>query len=201
MLLSDAPRTPDDPDYIEFDKVKTDADAVLHVYYHRVGLYSGRFSTDYLPRVNIGATLYSTERKEELYGEHLYYGVDARAGKDWSVTSDPRYAWPSFEAVMEKSDRDRRGVQGGWPPARRPLDVAPARQPQLTGSTRGVYRPPEAPGAAQDASRGSGSAGARSRHSVSHTGQSWPPGAVNTRPGGSAASSRRSLAAKRSLRP
>ncbi|NUZ04726.1 hypothetical protein [Piscinibacter koreensis] len=104
VLLTDVPRKPDDPDYIEYEKVKTDADAVLHVYYHRVGLYSGRFSIDYLPRVNIGATLYSTQRKEELYGEYLYYGVDAREGKDWAVVADPRYAWPSFDVVMEKSE-------------------------------------------------------------------------------------------------
>jgi len=82
--------------------VDTDADAILQVYFDNVGLFSSSFSTDYLPRVDIRATLYSPQRKDELYDETLYYGVDADAGESTSIAADPKLAYPSFDNVMTR---------------------------------------------------------------------------------------------------
>ena len=89
-----------DPDNIDLDKIKTDADAVLYVTVDDFGLFSSRFSPDYLPRVNMRATLHSTRRDDDFYYETLYYGVDAHPGKSYSIDADRAFAYPSFDAVM-----------------------------------------------------------------------------------------------------
>jgi len=102
VLLDNIPRPVDDPEDIELAKIDTDAEAILQVYFDNVGLLSSSFSTDYLPRVDIRATLYSPQRKDELYDETLYYGVDASAGEPTSIAADPTFAYPSFENVMTR---------------------------------------------------------------------------------------------------
>jgi len=61
-ILSDVKRPPDDPDNIDYDKLSTAADAILHLKIDEVGLYSSHTSTDYLPRVNISAKLFVKAR-------------------------------------------------------------------------------------------------------------------------------------------
>ena len=89
-----------DPDNIDLDKLGTDADAVLYVQIDDFGMFSSRFSPDYLPRVNMRATLHSTRRDDDFYDETMYYGVDEHPGKSYSVNADPAFAYPSFDAVM-----------------------------------------------------------------------------------------------------
>ncbi|HSB97870.1 MAG TPA: hypothetical protein VLC91_15525 [Spongiibacteraceae bacterium] len=100
VLLDNVNRPVEDPEDIELAKIDTDAEAILQVYFDNVGLFSSSFSTDYLPRVDIRATLYSPQRKDELYDETLNYGVDASAGEPTSIVANPKFAYPSFDNVM-----------------------------------------------------------------------------------------------------
>jgi len=102
VILAGVPRPVDNPEDVDYEKIKIDADAVLHVYFDDVGLFSGLASTDYLPRVNVRVRLHSTKRDEDLYDETLCYGVDARTGKAWAIAADPRFAYPSFDNVMAR---------------------------------------------------------------------------------------------------
>lgn len=102
VVLDGIARPPNDPEDIDLGKIATDADAVLQVYFDDVGLFSSRFSTDYLPRVNVRATLHSTRRDEDFYDDTICYGVDARSGKAWAIPADPRFAYPSFDDVMAR---------------------------------------------------------------------------------------------------
>jgi hypothetical protein len=99
-VLDQVVRPAQEPDKVDHDKVLTTADAVLHVRFTEVGLFSPRSSTDYLPRVNAQATLFAKGLEDDLYSEDFIYGVDARAGKAWSVAGDPQVAYSGFDKVL-----------------------------------------------------------------------------------------------------
>lgn len=81
-------------------------DALLRIYLSEVGMSSARFSMDYVPRLNLSASLTRGGSEDSIYSETLYYGADADAhGKaSWSVPADPAHRWPSFSALLERSD-------------------------------------------------------------------------------------------------
>ena len=77
-------------------------DAVLRVYLNEVGMYSARFSRDYVPRVNLSAYLVRGTTEDGLYSETLYYGADATSDKaSWSVPANPDHHWSSFNELFE----------------------------------------------------------------------------------------------------
>lgn len=77
-------------------------DAVLRVYLNEVGMFSARFSRDYVPRVNLSAYLVRGETEDSLYSETLYYGADATNEKaSWSVPANSDHHWSSFNELVE----------------------------------------------------------------------------------------------------
>lgn len=100
VVLQDVPRPPKDPEKIDLDKIKADADAILHVYFDEIGLYSTNLSPDYLPRINVRAALQSTKIDDELYGEKLCWGIDAQPGEGWAIQADRKIAYNTFDIVM-----------------------------------------------------------------------------------------------------
>lgn len=98
---------------IDYEHFKTDADAVLHVYFSEVGVYSGYDSLDYLPKTNITGYLFSPRDGSYLHQETIYYGVDAREGKSWSVRADPKYAYRSFEELIDRARELATGFEVG----------------------------------------------------------------------------------------
>lgn len=101
-VLEGLNRPADDPDGIDYSEVKADADAVLHVYFTDIGVDSGYATVHYLPRVNIYGYLFNPRDGEYIHEDSIYYGVDSREGGTWSVRSDPRFAYASFDELMEK---------------------------------------------------------------------------------------------------
>lgn len=100
LILDQVQRPKDAPDNIDYEKIATTADAILHVSFSEVGMHSPRSSTDYLPRMNVSGVLFVKGRSDYLYDESIYYGVDAKEGKSWAVNGDRAFAYPSFDAVM-----------------------------------------------------------------------------------------------------
>lgn len=100
-LLEGVTRSPDSPDNIDYTKLPT-AHPVLHVYFEDVGMYSSRFSLDYIPRVNVTADLVRPGDKKSFYSDTIYYGADSRGESPTSIPSDPRYKWASFSALIEQ---------------------------------------------------------------------------------------------------
>ena len=62
-----SPKAAGDPDNVDYDKVASDADAVLHLWISEVGLYSSHTSLDYIPRVNAGAKLFVKGADDNIY--------------------------------------------------------------------------------------------------------------------------------------
>jgi hypothetical protein len=77
-------------------------DAVLRISLNEVGMYSARFSKDYVPRVNLSAYLVRGQTEDSLYSETLYYGADASGEASWSVPSHPDHHWSSFNELFDR---------------------------------------------------------------------------------------------------
>jgi hypothetical protein len=107
-ILSGIVRPADSPDTIDYDKVVSTSDAILHVSISEVGLISPRSSNNYLPRFNASGVLFVKGREDYLYDGVVQYGVDARKGEAWAIEADPSFAYPSFEAVAASLDEIRR---------------------------------------------------------------------------------------------
>jgi hypothetical protein len=113
QILQGLPRPADDPDNVDYDKISSDADAILHVWISEVGVYSSGFSLDYIPRVNAGGKLFIEGQDDNIYNEDIYYGVDARKGKAWAIVPDAKYAYRSFDLVMSNIDELRSAYATG----------------------------------------------------------------------------------------
>ena len=102
-----------DIDNVDYDKVMANADAILHLRFTEVGLFSPRSSNSYLPRVNAQGTLFVKGRSDYLYDQEIYYGVDARSGNTWAIAADPKFAYSSFDSVLIGLDGVRQAFSTG----------------------------------------------------------------------------------------
>lgn len=112
-ILEGIQRRPNDPDNVDYEKISTDADAILHLWIDEVGVYSSHMSAQYIPRVNLGGKLWAKGHEDSIYDETIYYGVDAKAGKKWAIVPDAKYAYPNFDAVMSHIDEIRTALSVG----------------------------------------------------------------------------------------
>lgn len=87
------------PDNIDYGMLPT-SEPVLHVYFNEVGMSSARFSTDYVPRVNLSAYLMTAKDGDTVYSETIYYGADASGDSSGSVPANARDRWGSFGELV-----------------------------------------------------------------------------------------------------
>jgi hypothetical protein len=112
-ILQGIQRPLGNPDDVDYDKITTDADAILHLWIEEVGVYSSPMSAQYIPRVNIGCKLWPKGQEASIYEETIYYGVDAKAGKKWAIVPDAKYAYPNFDAVLSHIDEIQTALSAG----------------------------------------------------------------------------------------
>jgi len=101
QVLEGVSRPAASPDHIDYGKLPT-SEPVLHVYFNEVGMYSARFSTDYVPRVNLSAYLMTAKDGDSVYSETIYYGADASGDSSGSVPANARDRWGSFGELVAK---------------------------------------------------------------------------------------------------
>jgi hypothetical protein len=112
-VITDVAYLPDDPEAIDYQHIQTDADAVISAQYSVAGLYSGPFSLNYIPRLNISFAMVRPKDQSELYSQSIYYGADARKPAEDQIPADPKYAYGSFDQVMEKQGEVVEGFRVG----------------------------------------------------------------------------------------
>ena len=112
-VLDGIARPADDPDDVDLDKVAPGADAVLQLRVRAAGLYAGLLSNDYLPRVNVDGRLQVRASEDDFYDERLYYGVEPRPSAHVDIPPDPRYTYPTFDALMARMDDVGTALQTG----------------------------------------------------------------------------------------
>lgn len=107
-ILNDVERSKDDPNSIEYEKVRFDTDVALFIRFDAVGFHSGFGSTSYVPKVNVTAFAFPQGAETYPYEGTVYYGVDARAGKDWAIVSPESANVDTFDTLMAEPQRSVR---------------------------------------------------------------------------------------------
>jgi len=102
-LIERAPGKADDPDDIDYTRIHADG-AVLHVWIQDIGwiLRYGEKTTS--PPDRCGDSYIPTDERP-MYEEWLYYGSEAKEGKNWSVPGQPRYRFAGFEEMLSNPDQ------------------------------------------------------------------------------------------------
>ena len=112
-VLQGVQRLPKDPNYIDPKKLPT-TDPVLHVYFNEVGMYSSRFSMDYVPRMNVYAELIDSGNNDIrlLRLRVLRRGCPGRSALEHS--GRPRVQMGQLQCDGRAApERDRRLQRGG----------------------------------------------------------------------------------------
>jgi hypothetical protein len=113
VILQDLQRKSGEPDNVDYDKITTDADVILHLWIQEVGLYSSHTSANYIPRFNASGNLWVKGQEDTLYSQDIYYGVDAKKGKSWAIAPDPKFAYRYFDDVLDRLDEVRSSFEIG----------------------------------------------------------------------------------------
>ena len=94
----------DDPRTLEYKQLKSSTNLVLAVNIDEIGLYSGRFTSTYLPRFNVSFSLVDRRTEDAFYEPTIYYGVDARKNSEDQILADPQYTFASYEQAIERRE-------------------------------------------------------------------------------------------------
>lgn len=103
-LLDKIERPADDPDSIDYSKIKTQADALMQVRFSRVGVVSPFSSMELHPRVNARGWAYVFPEGDYFFDEDIYYGIDGTEGTRWSIAADPTLRFASIDAMLTNMD-------------------------------------------------------------------------------------------------
>jgi hypothetical protein len=112
QLATEAEATRDKDGEIDYKKFMSH-DTVLDLGYSDVGMFSGRVTQYYLPMMNTYALLSKPSTKEYLMDEKYYYGAQANKDESWSIPSDPKFNFASFNDLVEKPDAVRAAYDEG----------------------------------------------------------------------------------------
>lgn len=112
-LITKVRRQPDDPTDIDFQSIKTDANAILTAHYTDAGLFSGHSSTNYVPRLRLDVRLVMPDGEDDLYSQAIEYGAHAKKRTEDEIPSDPKYAYGTFAEAMEKQPEIVEGFRIG----------------------------------------------------------------------------------------
>lgn len=94
----------DDPESIDYIKTAPASPKVMVVTVRELGLYSGRLSRQFVPKLNISVELINKDKATTLYDEWLYYGADASKDTALTALSDPQHAYASYGEAVERGD-------------------------------------------------------------------------------------------------
>jgi hypothetical protein len=112
-IVTDLKRPADDPDNIDILALNTAADAVFQLRVVDVGIYSGLFSANYVPRVVTYGVMYSKDGGYTFYDAEVHYGAHAEKGKDWAVEGDPKHAYTGPDDILAKADDVKAAFMAG----------------------------------------------------------------------------------------
>jgi hypothetical protein len=118
VYLSDQrPRVKEDKN-ADYSQIKTDADAILDVWFTVVGYLSPQGSPDYQPWIGTVARLVAANDGSQLYFQSFNYGAKLGYSRDTIeyLPAESKYAYRSFDALMTNSDEAIQGLRQGIPP-------------------------------------------------------------------------------------
>lgn len=114
-VLSDQHPVVVDETESEFDYqgIRTDADAILHLWFAGLGYVSPPDLTNYIPRVGVRARLLAANTKAQLYYQAYLYGWNPVVENIEPVPAAAKYMYGDFDALMTKSQDAAEGLRLG----------------------------------------------------------------------------------------
>lgn len=89
-------------------------EVVLDIQYDEVGMYSSRLDVNYLPLMSTSVFMARPDEGGELLFDYSYvYGAYATKTQDGYIVSDQRFAFDSFESLMNKPELVRNSLDEG----------------------------------------------------------------------------------------
>jgi hypothetical protein len=111
-------------------------DAILGLRIDTLAMYSRRLDSNYLPTIDTSAWLAEVATPEDgLIQNNYVYGAYADRDGHGYITADPKYAFPSFAALMEQPDLVEQSFDDGLRKTAR----------QIAQDIRREFRPAPAP--------------------------------------------------------
>jgi hypothetical protein len=155
---------------VDYSRIDTDADAILHVWFGAVGYISPPTSMDYTPQMWAAARLVHAKIKSQLYFQSFaYQNINATAEAIHDITP-PGYAYRDFDLLMARSSEAAQGLKTGAGEigARIANDLSKSDQPAMSSPAIAAGSPPalaagSSPESAAGFSLGSDAAAAEAR--------------------------------------
>lgn len=104
VVLNDIERNSEDAEDFDYTKIKTTADAVVHVRIRDMGVYNKAMDNDYMPQLDLSVMVAVHRTGDELINENFHYGANASREAFWAVEADYKYRFADFEDVMKQTD-------------------------------------------------------------------------------------------------
>ena len=99
---------------VDYSRINTDADVILHVWFGAVGYLAPPDSMDYRPRVWAAARLVHTQAKSQLYFQTFaYQNLKATDDAIDYLTPSGAYAYGNFDSLMAQSSEAAQGLKQG----------------------------------------------------------------------------------------
>jgi hypothetical protein len=96
----------------DFQKIATDADAILDLLIVQSGYYSGSLSTYYVPWLRMSAKLVSTKTQQPLYQQTYAYGEEITNVRGLEfIKADTKYQYTSFDDLREHTPQALEGLR------------------------------------------------------------------------------------------
>jgi hypothetical protein len=90
-----------------------DADAIVHVIIKSAGVSSPHRSLSYKPQLNVDVNVISTKDQNKIDDWSVDYGADASKLDYGNIPADPKFAWASYDLLMQKIPDVVEGLQLG----------------------------------------------------------------------------------------
>ncbi len=100
----------------DYSQIKTNADAILDVWYVVAGYLSPDYSLDYIPWVRVSARMVTTQDKTQIYLQTFNYGAELSShDKRVHIPGNNAYAYRSFETLMGDIAEAKEGLRASVP--------------------------------------------------------------------------------------
>lgn len=117
FALVEAPESsvdPANPSKVEYAKVKTSADALVHIYVTEVGFISTTFADAFEPRIEATFCFVRPIEGEKCMEERdVQYGGGVKEDEEFELRSAPEYRWATEEELLGQIDKVKESLAAG----------------------------------------------------------------------------------------
>ena len=112
--LQQGPRLKDDKKTLDYTNIRTDADALMTVWYGKTGYWAPTSKPDYAPQIIMGVKLTDAHTFETIFFKTFYIAQNASQVSNANVEAimpSEKYRYATFDLLMTNFDESVQGLQ------------------------------------------------------------------------------------------